>query len=142
MIIPIVPIMPVFISAFSSTAFIINALVVFPFVPVMPIVLSFSAGLPKYSALINANAFLVSSVFTTVTPSIFTSLLTTTAAAPCSTAFSIKLCPSKFAPIMHTNTQPFTIFLESYITSDISMSRLPCKSSYSALSSSFSNFIY
>ena len=65
---------------------IIDAVVVFPFVPVIPMVVSVSAGFPKYSADIKARAFLVSSTLITVAPLISISSLTTTAAAPASTA--------------------------------------------------------
>ncbi len=45
-----VPIRPVFTPAASMMLFTRKEVVVLPLVPVMPSIISFSAGLPKYSA--------------------------------------------------------------------------------------------
>ena len=119
------PITPVFMPPFSSIERIIIAVVVLPFVPVMPIVLSVSAGFPKNSALMKASAFLVSSVFITAAPLMSVSLLTIIAAAPASAAACAYLWPSAAEPTRHTNRQPLLTFLESYMTSLMSMSVSP-----------------
>lgn len=87
--IPRVPIVPVLIPAHSRIDAIIAVVVVLPFVPVIAMVFSFSAGLPKNSALIYASAFRVFSTLITATffgTSNERSSLIIRAAAPFSTA--------------------------------------------------------
>ena len=116
--------------------------VVFPFVPVIPMTFNSSAGYPKYAADVSANAYLVSSTLMTVTCSgASTSFSTITAMAPFSTTSDTKSCPSTTAPLMQTNTLPSVTFLESFTNSVISMSSLPCKTSYLRRSNSLVNFI-
>ena len=143
MIVSIVPISPVFCPACSKTARIIYVVVVFPLVPVIPIVVNSSAGYPKYAADISANASLVLSNLITVKLSgTSTSFSTTIAAAPSSAACAANLCPSKAAPLIHTNTLPFSIFLESYTNVEISTSSLPCTRVYSERSNNSFNIMF
>ena len=122
--IPRVPIMPVFKPPAVRIFATIDAVVVLPLVPVMPIVVSSLAGLPKYSAETKARAFLVSSTLITSAFLTSTSSQTSTAAAPPSTADCANLCPSKDEPLRQTKRLSFCTLRESYITSEISVSRI------------------
>ena len=88
MVIPFVPISPTF-AFFSRRFFNILDEVVFPFVPVIPIIFIFCAGCEKNAAESLASATLVSATFITQTSSLFISLSTTIAFAPCFTISSI-----------------------------------------------------
>ena len=69
MVIPLVPIRPVFIPDSSRIARTMWAVVVFPLVPVMPMVSIFSAGKSNHAAESSASASLESATFRTVIPS-------------------------------------------------------------------------
>ena len=125
--IPRVPMVPVLIPPFSNMKRIMQAVVVLPLVPVRAMVFSAFAGCPKYAADMYARATRVSSVLITATDSgRGISSLKTIAAAPFFAASAAYLCPSVSKPLRQTNAQPGTAFLESYTTSEMSGSPVPC----------------
>ena len=105
--------------------------VVFPFVPVMPTRLNFREGLSWKLAAMMARAYLDDFTLMHVTPAFTASDVSaalssyTMAAAPFCTAFPMNACPSEAKPLTATNIEPGLTFLESDVTSVISVSRLP-----------------
>ncbi len=100
-----VPSRPVWTPAASSTPRSRNALVVLPFVPVIPATRSSWVGSPLKRAAIGAIAARESATTTSGTPRP-SGRSTTRAAAPASTTWAAKSCPSLFSPSTQKNSVP------------------------------------